>query len=774
METIDGAEGRRCGMERSIRELSVKPSKRFASLCLGLALVLMGATGGQAPAVIPSDTVSLENENLRITFDTTRGARLISIFSKRQNRDLAVVDGDVPLYEIQATKGSQAGSCTSLEASETSHSFPDPSTLRIVSAHPQAQMDVVCTITLPAKARTAAFGIEVSRRAADVRVVGIQYPTYTLPLEVGKVEAKVLLPVWDGQLLTAPSRALARGEIRQYPYPGPASAQVMASYDDVGGVVTYAADGEGNYKRLVVQRYRDGLALSFAYLGYQDAGPRVRVPYPVEVGAFEGGWERAADVYKEWASQQKWARTLLEDRDLPAWLKRPSFFYVADARKNSANQISESVRTWSEGLGLPVTTMLMSWEKNGPWVAPDYFPPFGGESPFRGLVQDLHRHGGFSMLYLSGLNYTLEKSKRAGVGQFTADPALRREAEASAIADFGGTIRREGTADGDIGMHLVICPATPYAKEMLSSAAGCALDLGIDVVQVDQIGGGGVAPCFSTAHGHPPGGGPTNYVSLSRLLDALRSQARGRNPAAAISLEEPGELFIPHVDLFHTREYMQRLWPRNEKGSYGVPLFSYLYHEYALGYGGDSAPLLTADDPSVPGFSPDNVRVAVYDQAMNLITGRMPAAARWAGAVPFEKADPTLRTFMKDAAALLRSDAGRYVLLGRIIDLEKQDPMQQAMSFQTSGGTLEFQAEKVLARGFELKDGTVGLLYINVTETNLTARLNFTSAKLQGSALSSWPSAGKVLRSGDEYTFPPYGMLFLRVRPRDPSAPGQS
>ena len=143
----------------------------------------------------------------------------------------------------------------------------------------------------------------------------------------------VLLPVADGQLIMNPLANMGDGEVRRYDYPGIASAQVMAAYDNQGGIVTYADDGDGNYKGLNIRRYGKGLLLLYEHITYQEDDLLVRVPYAVELGTFEGGWERAADVYKNWAVKQKWCRTKLEDRDLPAHLKGPSFFLVLTSGK---------------------------------------------------------------------------------------------------------------------------------------------------------------------------------------------------------------------------------------------------------------------------------------------------------------------------------------------------------------------------------------------------------------------------------------------------------
>jgi hypothetical protein len=358
------------------------------------------------------------------------------------------------------------------------------------------------------------------------------------------------------------------------------------------------------------------------------------------------------------------------------------------------------------------------------------------------------------MLYLSGLNVTLEKTARNGAPAYRIPKPDLDRLQAAAISGQDGRPLVEGTAEGEgVGSHLVLCPATPQAREILGDAFERLLTAGADVIQVDQVPGGGTPPCFAAGHGHPPAGGTTIYASMVRILDDLAQKAAARRPRAGVSLEEPGELFIPHVDVFHCREYMQGLWPRDGRGNVGVPLFSYLYHEYALGYGGDSAPIATTDD-ALP--------IALYAQAMNLAAGRLPGAAVWMKMIPFDDVRPAQRAFMQDAAGLLRSDAGRFILRGRILDL-KIPGGTQTVSGRLSGTAYSFEAPQLMARGFELKDGSVGVLYINATDTPRKVRLEFGPARANARVVVLWPAAGTALRVGTDYTMKPREIVFVRL-----------
>jgi hypothetical protein len=147
--------------------------------------------------------------------------------------------------------------------------------------------------------------------------------------------------------------------------------------------------------------------------------------------------------------------------------------------------------------------------------------------------------------------------------------------------------------------------------------------------------------------------------------------------------------------------------------------------------------------------------------------------------IPWEEVHPDLAAFMKDAAGLWRSEAGPFLQAGRMIDLGV-DPGRQEISGKVAGATRRFAAPALMARGFDLRDGARGLLFINATGAPRKARISFGPGRGVARASVVWPAAGTgpaagagpagtgpaagaSVAAGAERTLKPREILFLRV-----------
>ncbi|MBN8217111.1 MAG: hypothetical protein J0L75_10760 [Spirochaetes bacterium] len=581
----------------------------------------------------------LETPTARLAIDAARGGALVSLVDKKSGREFINARTGPLLYEIRLGGGSKA-LISEADARDVTVSREE-NALRIRSArHEGAALRVECRLwvdasDLPPAGDTAAASFPVFRASIEIsngsgaELQTVRFPclTWSNHFSADTNGEFLMLPRNDGCLVQDPG---SQNATPQSPYPGSASLQCLAWYDRAAGLYADLRDANGWMKMLGVERRGDALRLSFLHGVPRSETASYLLPYDVTFGTFSGDWQTAASHYKRWAVKQAWCRKTLAQRvgegEMPKWLLDPSLFYVYTARgilgsnlyTNRMDRMLPQARAWKELLGSPVVLMPCGWEKKDIWVTPDYFPPLGGAKAFAQLNQDLHREGHHAFVFLSGLKWTLEKrleDRGVRVDQW-ADFSNRGMAWATVSTQ--GVVQIDGAPDRDVGRNASICVATPMAREILLGNTLAGLGLGLDVVQADQIVGGGVPVCWATGHGHPPGYGNWAAKALYALYERIRREGRAAHPDFAWSMEEPNEYFMPVLDTVHARDYAQGRWPRDGRTTIGIPLFSHVYHEYQHGYGGDSCAVSDKKGGNT-----------LYQQGMNLVCGRAPAVAVW-------------------------------------------------------------------------------------------------------------------------------------------------
>ena len=466
----------------------------------------------------------------------------------------------------------------------------------------------------------------------------LEYPVIECPVFLGQdpSQSRILLPKQDGYLLPSPHYHPWEGDLpfrsfdQRFEYPGNGrefpeniSAQLLAYYDPEGGFYLAVHDGGGNPKRLgpVWNRNASVETLSFTPFFHLPpvSGNSYNPGYEVVICCFHGGWQSAADLYKKFAEKQSWcSKKLWEREDIPLWVKKGALFFNIRLRGQEngfPDELPEYLKDWQQYWNVPMAAMMCGWEKHGEWVGPDYFPPYGGERRFRQLCTSLKQEKIFPFPFgLSGLKLPIRKL----IGADHPQPELvidydNREyfqkilSPAAATDAAGQFITDSEPSDWD-GLHAYACVSTNQARNQLYGAAMELVSLGAQIVQADQLFGGGVTECFQTSHGHPPGRGKWQTEQLAAIYDAIRRDGKKQDPDFVLSQEFMSELFIQHLDICHARVFDE---PR---GIGGIPLFAYLYHEYMPCYGGDWSSQLS-----------DNT-CGIYNHAANFVYGSLPAA----------------------------------------------------------------------------------------------------------------------------------------------------
>lgn len=193
---------------------------------------------------------------------------------------------------------------------------------------------------------------------------------------------------------------------------------------------------------------------------------------------------------------------------------------------------------------------------------------------------------------------------------------------------------------------------------------------------------------------------------------------------------------------FHVREYYAKRWCRGYPGAVGIPLFSYLYHEFAIGYGGDSA-----------GLSPANSRWNVRCHAVNLVAGRIPGGSVWSSPQNMLDAHPDQIAMSRSHCRLLKTRAKDFLMLGTMLHpLELTvRPVEVTIPVRRGGQWVKesVPTPAILTSSWQSPDSRIGHLFVNVAETPQPLNVELDTRNAPAGASYD----GQVWRSGDDGGF---------------------
>jgi hypothetical protein len=421
--------------------------------------------------------------------------------------------------------------------------------------------------------------------AGPVEPAVYQRPIWTrhTPLErqwggTGNITPELWLEdIWAGRQRNTP-------DIWRYPnYPGQwASTQLMAYYNSAGGLYLACDDATGLPKFIDRVMEDDGVTLGLAhYPGTRGPGA-TKLPYNVVLGTFHGDWYAAAEIYRDWAHKQPFCGRKLADRkDCPRWITDSAVGFAFPMRGQAdwdgpskenpeytpATNALPYLEKLAHELESPLMPFVYNWERPGPWVQPDAFPPLGGEAAMREFMTQTKEKGWSPFLYGDSLCWVTWQGNTGYDGM----PYFRSHGGDTAVAR-----RPDGTFVEDVWpwrKNYWVCVGTEKGRQMILDMTRNMAELGPSVVQQLDQGPGPVA-CYATDHGHPPVPGPWMTEGFRKLLKADAEIARSVNPGVAMACEgAPPEIYLQDFQIWDGRMRT-------------TPLYSFLYHEYLNGHEG--------------------------------------------------------------------------------------------------------------------------------------------------------------------------------------------
>lgn len=571
-----------------------------------------------------------------------------------------------------------------------------------------------CRVTYGARFGQDRLDMSISvEPEADTTVTAVSYPILHCPAKLGDASADdaVLYPRCDGGLIEDPLNAMGGQGLSEL-YPGPLSCQLMAYYDSAAGVSLASYDTSGRPKRFTCELGVD-LRLSISHLFPRVPGRSVELPSAARIALFQGSWYEAARLYRERMRDiAPWcAKTLGQRKDMPEWLERGAMVTVYNPRATtqqgtlrfSPEGLAEFISQLTETYGLPMVPNNRGWEREGEWTGQEYFPPYPSEDRFRQDAQIIHRLGGQGMIMLSGYRWTIEKA-RPDKTIYDSSDTFEREVKPYVTCAADGetpsvfTSSRENDFRGR--KYARLCPATEFAKQTIVDAALRCVTAGYTVMHFDQevSGPASTGLCYSGTHGHEPGYGPWMYRDMADLLARIREACEPVDADFVLSMEEPNELFIPWLNLCQSRPNgLTTEFPMRPPLTRVVPLFSFLYHDYLVGW--------TAFYPWRSAGRP------TYSLARGFSAGMMPGL-HWESTIRWpSEARKTFDTMLANCNRAYGGPAREYLIFGRMLKPLPLSVPERTFDLGERFGSIRVPA--ISHSVWELPDGRRAVVLIN-------------------------------------------------------------
>ena len=710
----------------------------------GSVLVSLCLFGGvQAIEAEEADTVVVENARVRLVFATKPVPFLQKLVQKPSQKNLLIEPADPNLFQLVVARPTGGNVTVESRTAKQGSIKVDRAekrqfvSMRFVGLGPAGDMTVSLNGVLDDAEPFVQWSIQVNNPGQQ-KLTAVRFPyIVAVPAIDASDDDFIIAPAFPGAMIENPAKNWPEHYSAGWAFPGVQSVQFCAYQDRAAGVYMASMDTVGYNRSLTVSKDKGRYCLRQDYPLPETSAAEWKSPYDVVFGVTSGTWQQTADIYKRWAMRQPWcAKTLDKRDDVPEFWKRGPCVHVCAVRTHQKGiegsyypALQEHLRAFREKIDGPVLPLLVEWEKRGVWVAGDYFPAFDAADA-SDVIGKIRQDGFSPFVYLSGMLYTFDNDKGN-----KPIPGSERYADLFALDKDG-----KPAVDILAGYRhsYCFCPALQGTRAFFRSVIDQLHALGIDVIQMDQATSGAGRACYSAAHGHPPGPGPYQAQAFRELLADMRSHGRSLSKDFMQMNEELHEELIPYVDGFHTREYKEYWWYRDAPGARGIPLFTYLYHEYAIAYGGDSAGLGKYKNTNY-----------VREHAVNLVSGKTPGAAVWSYQQAAAEAHPDQIHMLRNHSHLLKTEARRFLMLGRMLyPLEFDVPsttFQIGVEKDKKWHRVPFVERAVLTSSWQSPEGLVGHCLVNVTDAKQPVRLPLDTRNAPG-----WSKADVDLYRADK------------------------
>lgn len=647
----------------------MKYSGRFKERDLAIILVLwflilLPSCNEKNPS---GQDIYLENGKIRLGFNLKNGG-LTSLSDLSGNYELledSVRDTSPWEFELYQPE-KQPEIIDIYNASKFSFSKPDSSTIILCwkkfRSPEWKNAEVEVTIKLEAGKALSKWEISVNK-VKDLKIKQVIFPRIAGIKETENENLAV--PQWMGQLIEKPRHHLAeiKGKEKKYEwsYPG-LSLQCVALYDREKYGFYAACDDSLVYNKnfsfsldssgFMVYRLHNLPSADTSLACYKPT-------YAGVIGTFRGDWITAAEIYRNWGSEQKWAKESRFGKGLtPEWLENTALWVWNRGKSGNVLTPATGLR---QRLGLPVSVFWHWWHgcsyDDG---FPEYLPPREGRKSFSKALTSAQSKGVKAIVYMNQRLWgtTTESWKTDNAGLY-------------AVKD----------ADGKINTHIYniftnkptasMCLGTKFWKDKYSSLCDSAVNTyKANGVYMDQACL--TLACYDRNHGHPAGPGNYWFRNFAYLSEQIRGKI-SEDKHLVLAGEGCSEAWIPYLDAFLTLDVSKERYAGAGPWK-TIPFFQAVYHQFAITYGNYSSLLVPPYDELWPGkYAPEKPlemlgkeysRQFLMEQARSFVWGLQPTISNYQEFLAAERKNEI--DFLMDLART-RNQGLKYLLYGKFV-----------------------------------------------------------------------------------------------------------
>ena len=694
----------------------------------------------------------IENDQLRLVFAVKPVPQLLEFVQKSSQQNLLASDDEQSMFafEIAQPEGkslvidSRSAKSGSLKLKRNANS--QYIIIKYKGLGPSGNIGIKINGVMESGDPFIKWSIAIDNPGLE-KITAVKFPYVKAVPGIGSPDDDfIVAPYFPGGLIENPSKNWRENYSVEWPFPGGQSVQFFSYQDYTSGFYLASMDTMGYNRslRVIKQGEKDFILLQEYRLSEQPVSDWVS-PYQVVLGVTSGTWQKTADIYKKWALNQYWCtKTLAEKDDIPEYWKQGPCAYTVEVRKYDKNKycngslypdLLNHLQSFRRYIDWPVMPFLAGWENYRRWTGGAYFPVFD-EIHAKEAIRQIRKDNFQPFIYLSGFCYTfrnqgVDSSLVPGWEDYAGSMVIDRNSKPKIAI-----LNESSPGKPWIRYSHLFCTAAPETKKFFRSVIDNAHALGIDIIQMDQTTPGAGDACYSNDHGHKPGRGVYQSITFRELLDDMRKYGKSLTPDFMLFHEESHEELIPYLDGFHTREYTEGTWYRSAPGIRGIPLFSYLYHEFALTYGGGIRLSSTKDLKSV------------RDHALNIVTGKTPGVSVWSNHNSIIDIHKDQVRMLRNHANLLKTEAQRFLMLGKMIHSLEFEVPSVDLEFSASNRPegVPYMEKAVLTSSWQSPEGLVGHCLVNITDTVQPLHLQLDARNAEG-----WSKADIDIYSADKH-----------------------